>query len=226
MAKQRHFPWLGATLLIGGSAYVAYHTTFGPWLRKWGARSQEIETRLPGDDLTADALFSTTRAISIKASPGQVWPWIAQMGQGRGGLYSYDLLENLMGLKIHSADRILPEFTNLKPGDVIPLEPSGAGYTVREVIPNQYLLLYTDGSDDSEMDRVFRSVGMRSTWLFLLHELDTGNTRLIVRWRAVMDPGSSLYARLLSVGIEPIEFLMERKMMLGIKERAEKELVG
>lgn len=222
MTRKNRFPWLGSALLVGSTAYLAYRKTFGPWLRKWGANPYELGVALPGDDLVPEALFSTTRGITIQAQPKHIWPWLVQMGQGRGGLYSYDFLENLMGLNIHSANTILPEYENLKAGDVIPLEPAGSGYTVQEVVPEEYLLLYTAGSDDTEMGKALKSVGMSSTWLFLLREMENGCTRLIVRWRAVMDPTSSLYARLMTIGIEPIEFLMERKMMLGIKQRAEK----
>jgi hypothetical protein len=222
MAKKTRFPVLGSALMIGSTAYLAYKYSIGPWLRKWGADKQETLISLPGDELVPDALFSTTRALTIQAQPDQVWPWIAQMGQGRGGLYSYDFLENLMGLDIHSSNTILPEFSDLKAGDTIPLEPSGSGYTVHEVVPGQYLLLFTDGTGDTEMAKALQESGTKTTWLFLLRELPSGCTRLVVRWRAVMDPKSSLYARLMTIGIEPIEFMMERKMMLGIKQRAEK----
>jgi hypothetical protein len=222
MKKKPTFPWLGSALLIGTSAYIAYRYSYGPWLRRWGAHPDEVNASMPGDDLVPDALFSSTRALTIHASPEQIWPWLAQMGQGKGGLYSYDFLENLMGLEIHSARQILPEYQAIQAGDVVALEPSGSGYTVQEVAPGSYLLLYTAGSDDTEMGRVFKANGIKSTWLFYLNGTDNGCTRLIVRWRAVIDKYSSMYARLMSIGLEPIEFLMERKMMLGIKQRVER----
>lgn len=222
MAKRSRFNWLGSAFLIGTTAYLAYQKAIGPWLRQWGAFQEETKAELPGDELVPGAIFSTTRAVTIQAQPDQVWPWIVQMGQGRGGLYSYDFLENLMGLNIHSADRVLPEFGELQPGDIIPLEPAGSGYTVHSIKPGEYLLLYTDGSGDTEMARALQSAQVKTTWLFLLREMETGCTRLIIRWRAEMNPKSSLYARLMTIGIEPIEFMMERKMLLGIRQRAEK----
>lgn len=222
MAKPSRFNWFGSAFLIGTTAYLAYQKAIGPWLRNWGTFPEEAKASLPGDELVADAMFSTTRAVTIHAQPDQVWPWIVQMGQGRGGLYSYDFLENLMGLNIHSADRVLPEFGTLEPGDAVPLEPAGGGYTVHSIKPEEYLLLYTDGSGENEMARTLRAAEVKTSWLFLLREMDSGCTRLIIRWRANMNPKSSLYARMMTIGIEPIEFIMERKMMLGIRQRAER----
>lgn len=139
---------------------------------------------MPSDGLVPDASFATTRAIDIDAPAGVVWRWLVQIGQGRGGFYSYDLLENLMGLDIQSADQIVPHWQHLQVGERIPLEPEGGGYTVTEIVPNGHLVLFTDGSGDSELDKVFRQANAASTWTFLLEEPLPGRTRLIVRWRA------------------------------------------
>src|ERR1700730_3364960 len=90
---------------------------------RWGATDQECEALLPGDDLIANADLTATRAITIRAAADQVWPWIAQLGQGRGGFYSYDLLENLAGCEIHSADRIAPEWQDVAVGNEVRLAP-------------------------------------------------------------------------------------------------------
>jgi hypothetical protein len=176
---------------------------------------------MPGDELVPEANYRTTRAITIEAPAAAVWPWLVQIGQGRGGFYSYDLLENMMGLDIHSADRIVPRWQDLHVGDTIPLEPEGGGYTVAEIVPNRRLVLYTDGTGGSELDEVFRRANAASTWTFLLQELDGSRTRLVVRWRARWDLLSSLLSLLIGLMLDPIEFLMENKMMRGIKERAE-----
>jgi hypothetical protein len=177
---------------------------------------------MPGDEMVPDANFETTRAITIQARPEAVWPWLVQLGQGRAGFYSYDLLENLMGLDIHSAARILPELQALQAGDVIPLEPGGGGYTVAELEPNHYLVLFTEGAGESDMDQVFRQAKAATTWTFLLEPLDDGEcTRLVVRWRARWDLLSSPISLLIGVVLDPIEFVMEQKMMKGIKQRAE-----
>jgi hypothetical protein len=176
---------------------------------------------MPGDDLVKDANFQTTRALDIDAPLQAVWPWLAQIGQGRGGFYSYDLLENLVGLDIHSADRILPEFQDLRVGDAIPIEPEGGGYTVAEIAPNRHLVLFTAGTGDSEVDRVFRQTNASSTWTFLLKEPEPERTRFVVRWQARWDLLRSPASFLIGLVLDPIEFIMERKMMRGIKERAE-----
>jgi hypothetical protein len=96
------------------------------WQLRWGTTSQEAGGPLPGDELIADPDLSATRAVTIGVPAGQVWPWIAQLGQGRGGFYSYDFLENLAGCHIHSADRIVPEWQELGAGDQVRLAPQVA----------------------------------------------------------------------------------------------------
>jgi hypothetical protein len=91
--------------------------------RRWGATDEEVNLTLPGDNLVSPADLTATRAITIHATAAQVWPWIAQLGQGRGGFYSYDLLENLLGCNIHSADRIVPEWQHIDIGAQVNLAP-------------------------------------------------------------------------------------------------------
>ena len=209
--------------IAGASGLAVYLFAVRPWHRRWGATDEEVGQAMPGDDRVENANFETTRAITIKAPPAEVWPWLAQMGQGRGGLYSYDWLENLMGLDIHSADHIVPELQNLQVGDVIALEPGGSGYHVAAIEPNRLLVLYIDGTSGGEMGGFFAKAGAASTWVYLLKELDPATTRLIVRWRArypltgVSDP----LLFLVGLTLDPAEFIMERKMLLGIKKRAE-----
>ena len=105
------------------SAAAAYILLARPRQLRWGATDQESDEPLPGDDLIADPDLTATRAITIRASADQVWPWIAQLGQGRGGFYSYDFLENLVGCNIHSADRIVPEWQDVEVGDEVKLAP-------------------------------------------------------------------------------------------------------
>jgi hypothetical protein len=116
-------------MIIGGLglAMVAasYPSVFRHRCLTWGAMPDEIARRLPGDELLESANIVSTRAISIDAPPSAVWPWLVQMGSGRGGAYSYDWIENLLGLDIHSADEVLPEFQDIKVGDAFPLGPPG-----------------------------------------------------------------------------------------------------
>jgi hypothetical protein len=110
---------------IGGAA-AAYILLARPRQLRWGATGQESVEPLPGDDLIVNADLTATRAITVRASADQVWPWVAQLGQGRGGFYSYDFLENLVGCDIHSADRIVPEWQDVGVGDEVKLHPEVA----------------------------------------------------------------------------------------------------
>jgi hypothetical protein len=127
----------------------------------------------------------------------------------------------MMGLDIHSANRIRPELQGLQVGDRIPLEPGGGGYTVAELERNHHLVLFTEGAGESDIDQVFRQANAASTWTFLLQPLDSDRTRLVVRWRARWALLSSPMSFLIGLVLDPIEFLMEQKMMRGVKERAE-----
>src|ERR1051326_4906454 len=106
-----------------GLAPVAYLGFLRHWCLTWGARPDEVSRELPGDELLPGAGLVTTRAITVKAPPEAIWPWLVQMGSGRGGAYTYDWIENLLGLNMHSASRILPQFQDLKAGDELPLGP-------------------------------------------------------------------------------------------------------
>jgi hypothetical protein len=128
----------GVTALAGA---VAFYVLLGRARQlRWGATGQEAGEPLPGDDLIADPDLTATRAITIRAPASQVWPWIVQLGQGRGGFYSYDFLENLIGCGIHSADRIVPQWQDLKPGDQVRLAPQ-AGLAVAHLEPGRSLVL-------------------------------------------------------------------------------------
>lgn len=212
---------LGVLAAASAAGLAAYVFAIRPWHRRWGATDAEVSGSMPGDDLVEDANFRTTRAIDIDAPREAVWPWLVQIGQGRGGFYSYDLLESMMDLDIHSADQILPEFQELGVGDAIPFEPEGGGYTVAEIAPNHHLVLFTDGTGDSEVDKAFRQANASSTWTFLLKEPEPERARFVVRWRTRWDLQSSPASLLIGLVLDPIEFIMERKMMRGIKERAE-----
>jgi hypothetical protein len=155
--------------------------------------------------------LETTRAITINAPLSSVWPWVVQMGQSRGGLYSYERLENLVGCEIVNADRILPEFQDLKAGDVFRIMPEGKGpaFDVLAVEPERALIL---GGDDPP-----------TSWGFILEPIDAETTRLYARYRQRFEPtiGNTLIWRVFT---EPISFVMERKLLQGIKERVEANL--
>jgi hypothetical protein len=172
----------------------------------WGATEEEAGRSLPGDELLEDPAVVSTRAITIDAPPSAVWPWLVQMGSGRGGAYTYDWIENLFGLGMHSAERIHPEWQNLAVGDVIPGRESLQGMRV-EVL-------------DLERALVTRAEDGTWVWAFVLEDLG-GRTRLLSRNRIAM-PDPSLGDRIGMAVMEPGSLVMERKMLHGIKERAER----
>ena len=169
----------------------------------WGATPEEAEARLPGDELLEDADGVATRAITIDAPASAVWPWIAQMGPSpRGGAYTYDWIENLLGLNMHSVDRMLPEYQQPKVGD-------GFGYGANEMsfrLVQPEHVLATQSADGNWV------------WTFILEERD-GRTRLISRNRFRLP---KLKDRIGMIPMEPASLVMERKMLQGIKQRAER----
>ncbi|HET9093372.1 MAG TPA: hypothetical protein VFN50_13255 [Acidimicrobiales bacterium] len=185
--------------------------------RDWGATDEERATVLPGDDLVPAPAASRTQAVSIGAPAGAVWRWLVQIGQDRGGMYSYDALENLLGLRIHSSDEVRPEWQHLAPGDRVRLVPAGwlglkDGLSLPAVIvdPPRSLVLREAPPE----------MPWNAVWSFHVFPEGTDRCRLLSRSRAV-DPGG--LARLASAAMEPVTLLMTRKMLLGIKERAERE---
>ena len=172
----------------------------------WGATADEAARSLPGDELLAGADVVSTRGIMIDAPPSGVWPWLVQMGSGRGGAYTYDWIENLFGLEMRSADTIHPEWQNLAVGDVIPGKASLPGMRVEVLEPERAL--------------VTRSEDGTWVWAFVLADLG-GRTRLLSRNRiAMVEP--SLGDRIGMAVMEPGSLVMERKMLCGIKQRAER----
>src|SRR5271157_1269454 len=115
-----------------------------PWHLRWGASKAEVAKFLPGDDLVPKPKLSATHAITIQAPISKVWPWLVQLGQGRGGFYSYDWLENLFGCDIHNADRLLPQYQNLKAGDGIRIHPRMPAIPVVAVEPERVIVLHSD----------------------------------------------------------------------------------
>ncbi len=201
---------LGFVLVVG----LVYAFALRPWLLSWGAAPGELTKSLPGDEFVEHPMSGCTRAITIDAPPERVWPWIAQIGQGRGGFYSYTSLENLAGCQIVNADRIHPEWQTVKPGDVVRLHPKAPPIPVALVRPGHALVL---GARAGPGAPGFPSV----TWAFVLEPAGTGRTRLLIRWRSSFPPTAGQYLTN-KYALEPIHFIMERRMMLGIKERAEK----
>jgi hypothetical protein len=178
------------------------------WVLTWGATPDEAGRSLPGDDLLDPADIVATRAIGIDAPASAVWPWLVQMGPGRAGAYTYDWIENLFGLNMHSADQIRAEWQNLNVGDVLRSRPERPGMRVEILDPERVLSNRSEAGD--------------WVWTFVLVPED-GSTRLISRNRIAMK-GAAAGQRLGMFFMEPGSLVMERKMLLGIKQRAERSL--
>jgi hypothetical protein len=192
----------GAAVAVGGCA-VAYWELLRQPILTWGATAEEAEAQLPGDELLQHADGGATRAITIDAPASAVWPWIAQMGPSpRGGAYTYDWIENLLGLNMHSSETVLPEYQHPQVGE-------GFGHGTNKMsfkIVEPEHVLATQSADGNWV------------WSFILDERD-GRMRLISRNRFRLP---RLRDRIGMIPMEPASLVMERKMLHGIKQRAEK----
>lgn len=251
---------LSALAVIAGVTW-ATGSAVRRWWHEWGVDPLEATRLLPGDDLVPDAVAVDTRGIDIAARPEDVWPWLVQMGFGRAGWYSYDVVD----MRGRSADRILPEFQTLAEGDVMPAHPAG-GFVVRGIDPGRSLVLYLDdeiaaaqahaaeaagkataageaaagapaatgeataaaGETAEETPVNLRASGAfmasamtryAASWTFVLEPTPTG-TRLIERFRVRLEGGSQL-APIAQPALGFGVFLMARRQLLGIRERAE-----
>ena len=222
-----------AGAVIGTAAGITIGRTVR-WWRTWGVDPIEASKPLAGDDLVPTPTAIITRGITIDAPPQAVWPWLAQMGFGRAGWYSYDRMD----MRGKSVDRIVPEWQKLEVGDVMPVSPDG-GFAVRVVDPGQALVLFTDTSivagqaAAASAERPDVPVGLAASgamlsqipqdfaasWAFVLEPIDGGRTRLIERFRARFGPSGPAFkvvGPFMGFGV----FVMLQRQMLGIRDRA------
>jgi hypothetical protein len=185
---------------------VVYWVPLRRWFSRWGTTAEELERVMPGDGLIANPTDMSTGAITVNAPPQDIWPWLVQMGTGRGGLYSYDWLDRLFGfLDRPSATRILPEFQHLAVGDNIPWGRDELTVSVLE--PPRAFALSMDAH------------GMEWVRQFGLYPLDDQSTRLVDRGTERV-PNTPLWWLGMRI-MEPAAFIMTRRFMLGVKQRAE-----
>jgi hypothetical protein len=212
----RRWGWLDArSVALGGAVAASVALVRARYLR-WGATDEELGMALPGDALVPDADLTATRAVTVHAGGDGVWPWIAQLGQGRGGFYSYDFLENLVGCDIHSADRVVREWQAIDVGDQVNLHPE-VGLIAAVVEPGRALVL-RGGVPVGRMPPPYDF-----SWAFVLRDRADGTTRLLVRERYGY---ARRWAGLLVEPTELISFVMSRRMLRGIKERAERAVLS
>lgn len=208
-----------------GAALLAYDLVLRPWMRDWGSTREERRMQLPGDEDVTDVMSHYTKGLTIDAPPEAVWPWLVQIGDRRGGFYSYDWIERFLFLgtvryieKTHSATRIHPELQHPKVGDRINTGGFGkieVGNPITVLEPNYALVM--------------------AGWAFVLEPLPGRRTRLLVRERdngyvQNLVPRKYVLPRRLLGAVDylvgdPLHFLMQRKMMLGLKDRAEHGIV-
>ena len=227
-----------AGAIIGTTVGIGVSRTVRTW-RTWGIDPQEAEKPLAGDDLVANPSAIETRAITIDAPPAAVWPWLVQMGFDRGGWYSYDQLD----MRGTSAAKILPEHQALAVDDIVPTSPT-TGFIVRQIEPGRSLVLFSDTAlvqhqaeeamgavkDDARavpaglaasgtfLSRTPREFA--ASWAFVLEPLDGGRTRLVERFRVRFEgpaPAFRVIGPIMGFGV----FMMVRRQLLGIRERAE-----
>lgn len=201
------------------AARIGGHLLTGPLLRRsrstWGATPEEVRATWPGDELLPDLTWTTTHAVTVRAAPEDVWPWIAQLGQGRGGLYSFERLENLIGCRMTNTDRILPEHQDPAAAGQVRLHPQAA-LTVARVVPGRDLVLLADPAAASAGQHVTGGL-----WSFHLRPSPDGGTRLVERLS--FRSGAGRLERLFTSAalVEPVSFVMSQEMLRNIAALAE-----
>jgi hypothetical protein len=194
--------------------YIALVLAIRPWTIQWGTTAAERAMALPGDQLVPAAHYRIDHAITINAPRTAVWPWLIQIGQDRGGFYSYSSLENAIGARVSNAERIVPEWQSRRVGELVRSAPpnwmggrfgSDLGWKILELIPGQAIVLEGWGS-------------------FALLSVDDSTTRLLIRTRGPGLPriGTVVLSPLGLLAFEPAHLIMERQMLLGIKRRVER----
>jgi hypothetical protein len=201
--------WIKVFLVLVGLAVLAIAAIIllTPSMDRWGAIDAEIQATFPGDELVPAPLSFVNHAVTINATPEEIYPWLVQMGADKGGLYSYTALETMIACPQTNADRIHPEWQNLQVGDLVklcPKEPGPPPYTVAQILPNQAIVM-GHKENDKWVD----------LWQFVILPQADGSSRLILRTRTMAVGG-------LWDIIHPGVFIMERGLLLGVKERAEK----
>lgn len=186
---------------------VVYIFIIRPWHRAWGTTDTEETRVMPGDDLVTDPNYLATRAVTIRARPEEIWPWLVQMGYKRGGLYSYDWLDRALGiLDRPSADTLLPDFQDIKVGDQLPMG-FGPSWPVQQLEKNKSIVLD------------IKQKGVHISWSFGIYPAGDITTRLILRTRGHL--ALELKTAPVFAALDPAEFVMVRKMLTGIRERVE-----
>jgi hypothetical protein len=219
VAAPRHSAWRVTGIILSWALllYVAFIVALRPWAMEWGTTAIERASTLPGDEFVPLAHYRVDHGITINAPTEAVWPWVIQIGQDRGGFYSYSKLENAFGARITNANRIIPEWQKRQVGELVPTVPENylggifrrrLGCTVLKVVPGEALVLQGWGA-------------------FVVLPTIDNKTRMLIRTRGEGTPSfvGVLESPFTLLVFEPAHFIMERGMLLGIKQRAEASLL-
>jgi hypothetical protein len=215
-------PGVGVLSALEGASLIVWNLVATPFIGRrrlrWGTVGTEATDSLPGDEFVPEPKWSYTLGIAVDASPEDVWPWIAQVGQRRGGFYSYQTLENIAGCRITNATEIVPDHQHPAVGEDIYLHPTAPPMRIEIVDPPNALVLFGSPADMGAEE----SWGV-STWQFAVNPGPGGGSRLLTRGRSdyTSDWKSRLAFGRFPIGV--ITFVMSRKMMLEIKRLAERD---
>ena len=210
---------LGQAAVVFAGGYLAALTATRRWHQHWGASEQEITRPLPGDDLIPAVRLDSTHAITIHAPADRIWPWLAQMGyEDRAGTYSYNLFEQSIGRNL---DRVDPDIAPLATGGTMAFYP-GAPMTVAVADPPRALVLWQVTSKGQAIDPagLWDDDYVAWSWAFVLEPVDAATTRLLVRMRVSYQPAAK-WGPGMWLLVEPAHFVMGRRQLLGIRQRAE-----
>lgn len=205
---------------IGGAVVIAlaFATSFLRGARShWGVDEETAARLHPGDELVPDPAWSWTHGVEIEAPAESVWPWVAQIGADRAGFYSYQWLENLAGCQVRNAERVHPEW-EARRGDKLSIHPEAPPLDIVEVEPGRYLVAY--GAPD-EAARAAGEPWVAVTWVFEVERLGEARCRFISRYRCALSKDLKTRLAFGAGAVEPIGFAMDRRMLLGLKARAE-----
>ncbi len=218
-------PGVGVLAAIEGVGLFAWNLVATPFIgekrRRWGTIETEATDMLPGDELVPTPKWSYTIGVDVEASPEQVWPWIAQIGQGRGGFYSYQTLENMVGCRITNTNEILPEHQHPEVGGGVQLHWDAPPLRIEIVEPPNALVLFGSPADIGDGE-----VWGLSTWQFIVRAREDGGSRFLTR--GLYDHARNWKSRLMfgRFPMEVVTFVMSRKMMLEVKRLAERSMTS
>jgi hypothetical protein len=209
-----------AVLVVAG---LVYHLGLRQWCLTWGTTAAEVHATLPGDNLFPDSTAEATHAITIHATPQQIWPWLMQIGQDRSGYYSYTTLENLFGADMPKVERIVPDWKARVPGESVwmatPRRFGGKGRMITTVVEPDRAFAMVSVNDWQAL--CSGGVVQEGMWTFALEPQKDGQTRLIARLRGGTPP--TLMGRLAGrLFWEPAHFVMEQKMLRRIRDLSER----